>query len=487
MPGTLKADNLDLLLSGRFTNRSAFEVTDRLLIQAEGGIDNFGASIKAGALGLFGRAWTTAMEASRQAALCSPWAEPWTTPGAASSSTRTPPSPWAATSSTTPAASKPAAWPWTWRATSTTARSTPSTGKRPRRSASEFDSVFGTTVTTRSDSTVTQGADLRAGIVARTGDLTLNVGKDLFVTGADLTAAGALTGRVSGNIEIQALALENSRQRIDTVSNHRSYTLNNGETEITGLTASGSIVNTQIDRQIRHQASLLEAGGKLDLESGGSTVIVGTQVKSGQDLRIVAGGHLALAAVVDSTRTERRLTTQVEGAAILPGLPTTNGERLELSHADTAVGGQMDAGGPVTLQATGSLILGGQRIHSGGDTRLAGESVVLDGLTLENRREARNVGATTVSLDARSRHVGSVMQSGGTLEITATGKPDDATSTAGSIRGSGVQLDATAHSPLPLRVTSPSPPGATPRTMPPATAPAPPSSSAAAMKAPAML
>jgi adhesin HecA-like repeat protein len=56
-------------------------------------------------------------------------------------------------------------------------------------SSSEFDSVFGTTVTTRSDSTVTQGADLRAGIVARTGDLTLNVGKDLFVTGADLTAA----------------------------------------------------------------------------------------------------------------------------------------------------------------------------------------------------------------------------------------------------------------------------------------------------------
>jgi hypothetical protein len=106
---------------------------------------------------------------------------------------------------------------------------------------------------------------------------------------------------VSGNIEIQALALENSRQRIDTVSNQRSYTLNNGETETTGLTASGSIVNTQIDRQIRHQASLLEAGGKLDLESGGSTVIVGTQVKSGQDLRIVAGGHLALAAVVDST------------------------------------------------------------------------------------------------------------------------------------------------------------------------------------------
>jgi hypothetical protein len=30
----------------------------------------------------------------------------------------------------------------------------------------------------------------------------------------------------------------------------------------------------------------------------------------------------------------------------------------------------------------------------------------------------------------------------GTLEVTATGKPADAASTAGSIRGSGVQLDA---------------------------------------------
>lgn len=41
----------------------------------------------------------------------------------------------------------------------------------------EFDGVFGTTVTTRSDSTVAQSADLRAGIVARTGDLVLNVGE----------------------------------------------------------------------------------------------------------------------------------------------------------------------------------------------------------------------------------------------------------------------------------------------------------------------
>jgi filamentous hemagglutinin len=443
-PGTLKADNLDLLLSGRFTNRSAFEVTDRLLIQAEGGIDNFGASIKAGgALGLFGASLDNRNGSIQAGSLVLAL-------GGTLDNTRgriliDKDATFAVGGDLINDSGRIEADSLALDVAGNVYNRTLYAVDRKETttvSRSEEDSFFGTTVTTRSDSTVTQSADLRAGIVARTGDLTLNVGKDLFVIGADLTAAGALTGRVSGNIEIQALALENSRQRVDTVTNERSYTLNNGETETTGLTASGSIVNTQIDRQIRHQASLLEAGGKLDLESGGSTVIVGTQVKSGQDLRIVAGGHLALAAVVDSSRTERRLTTQVEGAAILPGLPTTNGERLELRHTDTAVGGQMDAGGPVTLQATGSLILGGQRVHSGGDTRLAGDSVVLDGLTLESRQEARNVGATALSLDTRGRHVGSAIQSGGTLEITATGKPADAESTAGSIRGSGVQLDA---------------------------------------------
>ncbi|MBL8451699.1 MAG: hemagglutinin repeat-containing protein, partial [Zoogloea sp.] len=194
--------------------------------------------------------------------------------------------------------------------------------------------------------------------------------------------------------------------------------------------------------EIRHQASVLEAGGKLDLESAGSTLIVGAQVKSGADTRIIAGGHLALGAAVDSTHLEQRVTTQLEGAAILPGLPTAGGERLELKHSETAIGGQMDAGGATTLQAGGSLILSGQRISSGGDTRLAGSSVALDGIGLENRSEARNAGSTVVTLDARSLHRGSAIQSGGSLDVTATGVPEDVSSTAGSIRGRGAQLDA---------------------------------------------
>jgi filamentous hemagglutinin len=442
--GTLRADNVDLLLSGRFTNRGAFEVTNQLLIQAEGGIDNFGASIKAGgALGLFGASLDNRNGAIQADSLVLAL-------GGSLDNTRG-----------RILIDKDASFAVGGDLINDSGRIEAGSlaldvgGNLYNRSLyavdlkdttttthTEYDSVFGTTVTTRSDSTVTQSADLRAGIVARTGDLSLNVGKDLVVTGADLKAAGALTGRVGGNIDIRDLSVETSRQRVDTVSNERSYTLNNGETETTGLTASGSIVNTRIDRQIRHQASVLEAGSKLDLESGGSTVIVGAQVKSGAETRIVAGGHLALGAVVDSTHVEQRLTTRVEGAAILPGLPTANGERLELTRTETAVGGQLDAGGATTLQAAGGLILSGQRINSAGDTRLAGDSVILDGLTLENRQEARNVGATTVSLDAQTRHVGSAIQSAGTLEVTATGKPADAASTAGSIRGSGVQLDA---------------------------------------------
>ncbi|MCK6394605.1 MAG: DUF637 domain-containing protein [Zoogloea sp.] len=445
-PGALRADNVDLLLSGRFTNRGVFEVADQLLIQAEGGIDNFGASIRAGgALGLFGASLDNrngsiqagsltlalggSLDNTRGRILIDKDATLAVGGDLINDSGRI-----EAGSLALDVAGNlynRTLYAVDLKDTTTTRRT-------------EFDSVFGTTVTTRSDSTVIQSADLRAGIVARTGDLSLNVGKDLVVTGADLKAAGALTGRVGGNIDIQALSVENSRKRVDTISNERSYTLNNGETETTGLTASGRTVTTRIDSEIRHQASVLEAGGKLDLESGGSTAIVGARVKSGAETRIVVGGHLAVGAVVDSSHVEQRVTTQVEGAAFLPGLPTAGGERLELKHADTAIGGQMDSGGATTLQAGGSLILSGQRISSGGDTRLSGSSVVLDGLSLETRSESRNAGSTVVSLDAQTRHAGSAIQSAGSLDVTATGVPEDAASTTGSIRGRGVQLEARA-------------------------------------------
>ena len=445
-PGSLRADNVDLLLSGRFTNRGLFEVADQLLIQAEGGIDNFGASIRAGgALGLFGASLDNrngsiqagslvlalggSLDNTRGRILIDKDATLAVGGDLINDSGRI----------EAGSLALDVAGNLYNRTLYAVDRKDTITTRR-----TEFDSVFGTTVTTRSDSTVTQSADLRAGIVARTGDLVLNVGKDLVVTGADLKAAGALTGRVGGNIDIQALSVENSRKRVDTISNERSYTLNNGETETTGLTASGRTVTTRIDSEIRHQASVLEAGGKLDLESGGSTAIVGARVKSGAETRIVAGGHLAVGAVVDSSHVEQRVTTQVDGAAFLPGLPTAGGERLELKHADTAIGGQMDSGGATTLQAGGSLILSGQRISSGGDTRLSGSNVVLDGPSLETRIESRNAGSTVVSLDAQTRHAGSVIQSAGSLDVTATGVPEDAASTTGSIRGRGVQLEARA-------------------------------------------
>lgn len=425
--GSLTANNLELVLSGNFTNRGRVEAGDQLLIKAEGRIDNFGASIKAGgALGLFGASLDNRnglIEADRLALsvdgqldntrgqiLIDKDAAIYAGGDLINDSGRI----------EAGSLSLSVAGDLFNRTLYAVDRNETTT-----RSHTDYDSVFGTTTTTHSDTTVAQRADQRAGIVARSGDLGLNVGKNLTSTGADLIAAGDLTGRVGGKIDIQALRIENSRTQIHAVTNERSYTLNNGETETTGLTASGSQVSTQIERDIQHQGTRLEAGGRLDLESGGSTVILGADIKSGSETSLVAGGHLIIGALQSSTHTESRVVTQIDGAAILPGLVNRNGEQLTLTHGDSAVGGSLDSGGETTLHAGGSLVLSGQRIQSKGDTRLVGDSVVLEGLSLNHSKITQDSFRNTIDLKTSSAQLATHIKSGGRIDIVSTGTPPE--------------------------------------------------------------
>lgn len=466
--GSLTANNLELVLSGSFTNRGRVEASDQLLIKAEGRIDNFGASIKAGgALGLVGASIDNRsglIEADRLALsvdgkldntrgriLIDKDAAIYAGGDLINDSGRI----------EAGSLSLSVAGDLFNRTLYAVDRNETTT-----RSHTDYDGVFGATTTTHSDTLVAQYADQRAGIIARIGDLDLNVGKNLTSTGADLTAAGNLTGRVGGKIDIQALRIENSRTQVHTVTNERSYTLNNGETEITGLTASGSQVSTRIERDIQHQGALLQAGGRLDLESGGDTVILGADIKSGKDTRLVAGGHLIIGAVQNSTHTESSVVTRIDGAAILPGLVNRSGEQLTLTHAESAVGGRLDSGGETTLHAGGSLILSGQRIQSKGDTRLVGDSVVLDGLSLNQSKTTQDSFRNTTDLQSSSVHLATHITSGGRLDIVSTGtppevrpskesepKPDAPPSppASGSISGTGVILEA--KGPLTLAAT----------------------------------
>lgn len=466
--GGFTANNLELALSGNFTNRGVLEVSDQLLIKAEGRIDNFGASIKAGGtLGLFGASLDNRngrieadslalsvdgeLNTTRGNILIDKDAAIYAGGDLINDSGRIE----AGSLSVSVAGDLFNRTLYAVDQKDTTTRS-----------HTDYDSVFGATTTTDSVTTVVQRADQRAGIVARSGDLDLNVGNSLTSTGADLNASGDLTGRVGGKIDIQALRLENSRTQTHSVTNERSYTLNDGETETTGLTASGSQVSTQIERDIQHQDTRLHAGGKLDLESGGSTFILGADLKSGDETRIVAGGHLVVGSVQNSTHTESRNVTQTDGAAILPGLATRNGEQLKLTHSDSAAGGLLESGGTTTLKAGGSLVLSGQDIQSKGDTRLTGDSVVLEGLALNNSKLTQDTVRNTIDLQTSSVHLANRIHSGGRLDIVSTGTPPEARPSKdtqpdpaepppppapGSLSGTGVILDA--EGPLTLAAT----------------------------------
>ncbi|NML25120.1 hemagglutinin repeat-containing protein [Zoogloea dura] len=421
--GGLAANNLELVLSGNLTNRGVLEVSDQLLIKSEGRIDNFGAAIKAGgALGLFGasldnrngriEAASLALSVDgelnniRGQILVDKDAAIYAGGDLINDSGRIE----AGSLAVSVAGDLFNRTLYAVDQKDTTTRS-----------HTDYDSFFGATTTTDSDTTVVQRADQRAGIQARDGDLDLNVGKNLTSTGADLSASGDLTGRVGGKIDIQALSIENSRTQTHTVANERTYTYNNGETEITGLTASGSQVSTQIERDIQHQDARLQAGGKLDLESGGSTFILGADLKSGGETRIVAGGHLVVGSVQNSTHTESRKVTQTDGAAFLPGLVTRSGEQLKLTHRDSATGGVLESGGVLAMEAQGNISVSGGKLTGahGVDIRSAQE-ISLD--TLQSRTlEQQQVGRSALVRDASNNQGVEIDAGDGELVIAGGG------------------------------------------------------------------
>ena len=196
---------------------------------------------------------------------------------------------------------------------------------------------------------------VRSGITARTGDLSLDIGRDLVVTGADLHAAGKLTGFAAGDIQVGALSQTKQKKTGTSRTGFPS-----------GFPGDSHASATETDES--HQTSDLHAGGDFSLLAGGSARYQGSDIAAGGALTLGAvTGDLAVEALVArKSRHEVQTGGNVADADIRPTYPWSDDppaagtQRITRDRQDeSVVGGKLAAGGDIALLAGRDLTLSG--------------------------------------------------------------------------------------------------------------------------------
>ncbi len=212
----------------------------------------------------------------------------------------------------------------------------------------------------------------RAGITARTGDLVLDVGGDLTIQGADLTAAGKLTGFVLGDIQVDALAIDR----------------HSAETRGTAAWFADAARSSSSETSTSHLAADLHARGDLSLIAGGNARFQGTDIAAGGDLTLGAvTGNLSIGAAIDRTvsHSSQFAPDAMANLGDSGGASTTIGGLLTTSDTSTqaAVGGRLNAGGAMDLLAGHDLSLSGVDAGAGGKLQVqAGHDIVAGSLAI---------------------------------------------------------------------------------------------------------
>ncbi|WP_139216005.1 hypothetical protein [Marinobacter sp. DSM 26671] len=290
---------------------------------------------------------------------------------------------------------------------------------------SALDTMLTATVAATGESKLTAGGDLSMiGDYTGGGDITIdvtgitaitNTGEDAFTAGASLDLASAGTATLTGRFDVTATSLltVGDETNISSLVVDGTYTgLGNVELDVTGATAidgsftvgdddvndastfvlngdgvirlgseaEGIIFDVASDATLDGGAAVtmtgdVVVGGALDLDSDGTTTLIGTLDVAGlSDLNV--GGDLA----IDGSYTGKESTTiNVTGSTTLDGtLDVTNALRLTgagaITLADTVTAtGNATINGKASVSLNGSLDVDGNLdLDSVGNTTLTG-------------------------------------------------------------------------------------------------------------------
>ncbi|MGX5728772.1 DUF637 domain-containing protein [Metapseudomonas otitidis] len=173
------------------------------------------------------------------------------------------------------------------------------------------------------------------------GNLTATAGRDIAVVASHVKATGDVALTAQRDVSISAAA---------------------NETHSESFRKSGGKKVQAEDSQVRQQASVVEAGGDLNVKAGGNLVVAASQLKAGDEAYLYAGEQLALLAAQDS---DYHLFDKKNKGSF--GAKETR--RDEVTDVRN-VGTQITSGGNLTLASEGDQLYQRARLESGGNLTL---------------------------------------------------------------------------------------------------------------------
>lgn len=167
------------------------------------------------------------------------------------------------------------------------------------------------------------------------GSVTINVGGDVRMTAANLSAQDQLSLTAGGDVEFKAL---------ETLTENNSRNARSQE--------------------IQQLTNEVHAGGNMTIQSGGKLLSEGTSFQAGGDMALAAR-EVELAAVTNSTESYLRMNQGMSGSS------TTQ------QSSTSVVGNELEAGGNLSISSRGSIVSTASNVSAGGTLSLAAEGDVL--------------------------------------------------------------------------------------------------------------
>lgn len=214
-------------------------------------------------------------------------------------------------------------------------------------------------------STTQYGSDVQVG-----GDLQASAGGDLVVIASTVKAGGDMALDAEGDVNIASATNESS-------SEYR-------------YKGNGKKINKE-DQTVRQQASVIEAGGNLDITAGENLIVSASHLKAGDEAYLYAGDQLALLSAENS---DYHLYDYKKKGS-WGSKETKKDETTKVRN----VGSTIETGGDLTLVSEGDQLYQKARLDSGGDLTLdSGGSITFEAvkdLDQESHEKSSNSWAWT--------------------------------------------------------------------------------------------
>lgn len=212
--------------------------------------------------------------------------------------------------------------------------------------------------------TTATGSQITAG-----GSIAADAGGNLNVVGSNLSAAGTVGLKATGDVTIA--------EAVETTTTDYSYKKKGG------LFGGGKKKTSHAQTETLVGSSV-SGGTGVSITSGGDTVVSASKVTAGDevkkaDINVNAGGDLLIAS--------GRETTEINQSSSSTGLLSKKSSKLH-SYDEATIASELSASGNVNLKAGDNALIAGSKVTAGGSLGVEGDSVSVIGAEEQHELES---------------------------------------------------------------------------------------------------